>query len=420
MLRYRAHIAVLSAVLAVSSVGAARAEHAVAVLGVEPIDVPEALAQQLTDALRQRAAATGGLRVIQGKDLIEIKMVFGCDGETPACLAQAGKSLGADKLLYGTLKKTNQKGKDLILGLKLLDVKSASVEKFINEPITKRELAAGSVNASASRWFAQLVEVESKPTLTVTSEPPNAAVAVDGQQMGRTPVTLRELSPGTHTIAVSANGKQTATRSVELRSGGTHEVVVTLEPEAVAVTPPSPKPETPSPGIVQPPSERERLSERHTTSHAGRPAKFIALGAVVGAVVAGGVAIYTWRTYSGLEDTAHADLMKVKSGLTNVTDEQAKFFAKPNCNPTSISGPLVDQYKKDCSSGETFANATTALWVVAGALAGAGVISYVIGDRQAAHAAERPRTTAHLIRQSLRVAPVISTQGGGLQAAFEF
>jgi hypothetical protein len=348
-------------------------------------------------------------------------MVFGCDGETPSCMAQAGKSLGADKLLYGTLKKTPQKGKDLVLGLKVLDVKSATVEKFINEPITKRELAAGSVNASASRWFASLIEVESKPTLTVTSEPPNAAVAVDGQPMGRTPVTLRELSPGTHTIAVSANGQKTAIRTVELRSGGTHEVAVTLEPESVAIAPAANPPmESPGPGIVQSPSERERLREKPASSHAGRPAKFIALGAVVGAVVAGGVAIYTWRTYSGLEDTAHADLLKVKAGLPTVTDEQAKFFAKPNCNPSGLSGAAVDQYKKDCSSGETYAAATTALWVVAGALAGAGVISYVIGDRQAAHAAERPRTTAHIIRQSLRVAPILSTQGGGLTAAFEF
>ena len=76
-----------------------------AVLGLESIDVPEPLAQQLTDALRQRAAATAGVRLVQGKDLIEIKMVFGCDGELPACMAQAGKALGADKLLYGTVKK---------------------------------------------------------------------------------------------------------------------------------------------------------------------------------------------------------------------------------------------------------------------------------------------------------------------------
>ena len=52
-----------------------------------------------------------------------------------------------------------------------------------------------------------------------------------------------------------------------------------------------------------------------------------------------------------------------------------------------------------------------------GALAAAGVVSFVIGDRQAAKAKEK---SASVMRQTLRIAPVFSTQGGGLTAAFEF
>src|SRR5258706_7542148 len=105
MRRYRSPRArwICGAAMLVAAAGVARAEPSVAVLGIEPVDVPDASAVQLTDALRQRAAATGGVRLVQGKDLVEMKMIFGCDGETPACMAQAGKSLGADKLLYGTL-----------------------------------------------------------------------------------------------------------------------------------------------------------------------------------------------------------------------------------------------------------------------------------------------------------------------------
>src|SRR5437764_831142 len=92
---------ILAALIALSVASTAQAaDVSVAVLGLEPVDVPEPLAQQLTDALRQRAASTGGVRMVQGKDLIEVKMVFGCDGELPACMAQAGKTLGAEKLLY--------------------------------------------------------------------------------------------------------------------------------------------------------------------------------------------------------------------------------------------------------------------------------------------------------------------------------
>src|SRR5437763_15661777 len=98
MPRYSSIFAALIALLVASSAQAA--DVSVAVLGLEPVDVPEPLAQQITDALRQRAASTAGLRMVQGKDLLEIKMVFGCPEELPACMAQAGKALGADQLRY--------------------------------------------------------------------------------------------------------------------------------------------------------------------------------------------------------------------------------------------------------------------------------------------------------------------------------
>src|SRR5438874_7464330 len=130
MPRYSTILAALGVLLAAPPAVAAP-DVSVAVLGLEPVDVPEPLAQQLTDALRQRASSTGGVRMVQGKDLIEVKMVFGCDGELPACMAQAGKTLGAEKLLYGTVKKGASKT-TVTVAPKLLDVKTAVVEKFVN------------------------------------------------------------------------------------------------------------------------------------------------------------------------------------------------------------------------------------------------------------------------------------------------
>src|SRR3954468_12883759 len=77
-----------------------------AVLGFEPLEgVPEALAADITDAVRQRVAATKEYQLLQGKDLVEVKLVFACPDEAPACLSQAGKSLGASKLIFGNVKK---------------------------------------------------------------------------------------------------------------------------------------------------------------------------------------------------------------------------------------------------------------------------------------------------------------------------
>jgi hypothetical protein len=413
-------IVIAMSLLAAPAVSRA-AEATIAVLGVEPIDVPDALAHQVTDALRQRAAATAGIKVLQGKDLVEIKMVFGCDGEAPACMAQAGRSLGADKLLFGSLKKAGGKNKDssVVVALKLLDVKTQVVEKFVNETVNKREIAAGNVSGSAGKWFAALVEVDVRPTLTVTSDPVNAAVAIDGQPMGRTPITLRDLTAGAHTIAISHSGRITATRTVELRPGGTHEIAVSLDPEQGA--PPVAKlPETrPNPLIgqpgVTPPTEKP-------VGHPGRTAKILALTTLAGAVVAGSVAIYTWRTYEDLQSAARNDLLMIRDQTANPTAEQRAFYDQPSCDiPQSFSGaPSFGSYNEKCDSGKTYTAATTALWVVAGGLAATSVILYVVGDRQAAKAKAEKKTAARLMQQSLRIAPVVSSQGGALSASFEF
>ena len=96
------------------------------------------------------------------------------------------------------------------------------------------------------------------------------------------------------------------------------------------------------------------------------------------------------------------------------------FFMNPSCTvPADLAGSAgATKFHNDCSSGNNYANATTGLWVATGALAAAGVVSFVIGDRQAARAKER--NSAALLKQTLRVAPVFSTRGGGLTAAFEF
>jgi hypothetical protein len=397
---------------------ATAAEVNVAVLGIEPIDVPEPLAQQLTDALRQRAQATAGVHMVQGKDLIEVKMVFGCDGETPACMAQAGKSLGTDKLLYGTLKKGGTKV-NVIVTLKLLDVKSQIVERFVNDTVPKRELAGTNVNASAARWFAQLLEIEAKPTLTVTSDPPGGSVSVDGTTYGKTPVTLRDLAPGVHSVSVAMAGRQTASRNVELKPGGTHDLALTLEPEA---PPPVAQKEAPPPAIAPPPLTPPPATTTKRAAHPGRAATIAGVALLGAAVVSGGVLIYTYKSYSDLQNTANQDL----KGLQPTVPSDRSFFLNPDCNPpaTVTSSPTspgaLGRYKNDCSQGSNLATASTALWIGTGVLAAGGIAAIIVGQVQAAKARKERASGVSLLRQTLRVAPVFTTSGGGVSAAFEF
>lgn len=419
MRRYLTLLALL-AVLSPARRVLAAPDVSIAVLGLEPVEIPEPLAQQLTDALRQRAAATSGVRVLPGKDLIEIKMVFGCNGELPACMANAGKVLGADKLLYGTIKKGSSKN-NVTVTLKLLDVKTAVVEKFVDDTVSKRELAGANIAGSAGRWFAQLLQVEARPTLTVTSEPTGATVTVDGAAAGRTPVTLRDLTPGPHSVVLSMSGRHPVTRNIELRAGASQEVNAALEAVAPAVAHhPAPPPPEPVPLV------RATPAAPPPSDHPGRTAKILG-GALFGAgVLAGVVAIVTWSQWDGrfggsYEQAARKDLQGFSGAMLD--DNEVAFLKNPSgCSvPGSLAAKNPAQaakYHDDCNTGKTLADTTTAMWITAGALAAGGVISFIIGQRQGAHAKER--RTLGVMRQTLRIAPVFSSRGGGVTAAFEF
>ena len=62
--------------------------------GVAPSQTPQATSQAPVPASAK------------ARDLVEVKLVFSCPDEAPSCMAQAGKSLGASKLIFGSVKKS--------------------------------------------------------------------------------------------------------------------------------------------------------------------------------------------------------------------------------------------------------------------------------------------------------------------------
>jgi hypothetical protein len=400
-------------VLVASASRAWAADDALAILGIDSLDVGEALGTQLTEALRHRAAETPGVRLLPGKDLIEMKMVFGCDGEAPACLAQAGRSLGADRLLYGSIKRTDG-GRGIVIALKLLDVRELAVVKTFAETLPKKGLTQATVAAAAARGFAQLVVPPQTGGIAVASQPSDAQVTLDGNPVGRTPLKLKDLHPRSYTVGVQIDGYEPQTKVIDVTAGGneTWNARLTLKPR---LEPPPVGLVSPPPEIVPPPVEEPRR-----VRHPGRPLMYTALGLASGAVVAGAVAIYTWRQYLSFEDSAHNNLYALKPQAG--TAAQRIFYGKPTCTtPPGVmaSDPHAQAYLSNCRSGGNYAAATTGLWVSAGVLATAGIVSFVIGQtlENKATKAEQERRG---LRQSLRLLPAVSTQGGGLSASFEF
>ncbi len=212
------------------------------VLGLEPAaGAPEAVATAVTEALRQRVAGAPGYRLVPGKDLVEVKLVFSCADEAPACMTQAAQSIGSAKIIFGNVQPV---GTDAFLvTLKLLDAGRGVVESWTSEQITKAQAAPMGLRAPVQKWFAALTGQAQPGTIKVTGGVVGGSVWLDGAQaglLGSDGLTLAGVAAGPHQITVSKSGYEKWERTVNLASGATEKVQVQLKAiEGSAGAPPA-------------------------------------------------------------------------------------------------------------------------------------------------------------------------------------
>jgi len=72
-------------------------------------------------------------------------------------------------------------------------------------------------------------------SLRVTSEPAGAHVFIDGVERGQTPLTVSDLSPGSHTVRLAAAGYAERSDTVEVEPGGQAELSWRLSPSKVGL-----------------------------------------------------------------------------------------------------------------------------------------------------------------------------------------
>jgi hypothetical protein len=216
---------------------AAAADVPIAVLGIEATEAPDALAASLTDALRQRVTATKGFRLVPGRDLVEVKLVFSCPDEAPSCMAQAGKSLGASKLIFGSVKKSITDR--FLVTLKLLDANRGVVDAFVAEEITKAQSTGAAIRGPVQKWFGTLTGQGGAGTIKVRSDVIGGAVALDGNPsgvMGTDDMLLSGIAPGKHEVVITKSGYEPARKEVTVASGeiAPVDIKMTRSPAAAA------------------------------------------------------------------------------------------------------------------------------------------------------------------------------------------
>ncbi len=409
-------------------------ELSVGILGLDAVEVPEATAQAVTDVLRQRAARMPGIRIMPGsKELVELKLIFGCMDENPACLAVAGKSLGADRLLYGSVRRAPG-GPGYTVVLKQLDVRKGQVDRFISDvmPVSALEGKGIELSGLVRRWLDVLLLSELHGGLRITSEPDGAEVVLDGTPIGKTPIELKNVPTGSHMSSISYPGYAQAVRTFEVKGGLLHEMTVTLGHRWQHDV-----------SLVPVPHNADSGHNEH--NDLGRPFKLASYFLVGAAAIAGGVAIYTWRTYSGDETAARSALDVLQMNLPGASADVNAFLRSPDrlssCNPPHELGAAAQrttegtmayqEYLDRCQHGNTYAGATTGLVATMGSLALLGVVSYIIGERKShggekthpddAYSGRKEQRSSWLYTPKLRaISPVIGRSGGGVDLSFQF
>jgi hypothetical protein len=426
MRKLRALVALL-VLLAVPAV--ARAEMSIAVLGFEAIEVPEDLANQMTLALRARAAHAK-LRVVAGKPLVEMKLVFGCLDEAPACMSQIGASLGAEKLLYGAIRKSRT---GYSVTLKFLDVSKARVENEQTFQLVKGDTRDVSLRVHADRWFVAVTGLKATGTLKITPSVSGAKVFVDdvvvGISSGLEPVVAGDLRPGKHEIVVVATKYKRFAAAVRVGPGETLEINAQLDRDEDLVGPVGPTGPT---GIVAPTGTTSETPGRNA-----RIAAWTTGGASLAAFVAAIAGSFTVRS---LNNRKQAEMVRGCSApapdmacLRYLKDTCGDSTIGPECrfnvpgndacaaaafpDPDGSNQPRNARVASLCKQGKAWATAQWVLYPIGAAFAAASGYFFWTGYT-GKKPVEKERATAARLR--LRLEPVVGPTITAFTASLEF
>ena len=371
-----------------------------AVLGIEALEgVPDNVAAEITDALRQRVAANRDYQLLQGKDLVEVKLVFACPDEAPACLSQAGKSLGASKLIFGNVKKT---GADYQITLKLLDVSRAVVESFETDTIPARRADANALRQAAPTWLAKL-SGKQNGTISVRANFSGAAVSLDGTRVGVTgtaPVVVSDVAAGKHEVAVEKSGYTTTKQEFSLAAGQSLPLTLDLSPVSVEVAKPEGSGEA-GLGPMPPPEDNS-----HTTAKVGFWV------AVAGTAVSAALAVHFGLDVRDInQQLDQYRRFSCTSSATGLCDDKGASAQPLTAAQKSTVSDKTDTGNRDQALQWVFVGVGGAFAIAGGYLLYKGYLSSDGGDGGSHGSASN---------HGLRIFPTASASAGGIVAEFDF
>jgi hypothetical protein len=400
---------ILTVTLASGSAQAGPDDPATAVLGLETQDVAPRLADEIAELLRQNVASSHDLRLGAGRDLVELKLVFSCADEGSACMAQAGRSLNVDRLIYGSIKRS---GDGYVVWLKLFDVKREKIESWVSETVPKERLAGAALKPIVTRWFYKLRgRGADMGTLRISAEVAGAVVSLDGVPAGATsdkPVVLTEVPAGRHDVTLAKPGYGPTSQTVSIAAGQVLDLKVELR-------------ESPSGALghgkpVIQLSEAEagagKGSERDSQRGPGaayRVAFWVSLAA--GVASAGGALKFGLDVKNVNQDLDPYRRYPCTTSPTGICNAAAAPATPLTAAERSAAASLTDKGNRDHALQ----------WVCIGVGSALGIASgYFLYKGYLSSEEERSTGESSMVQGGLRIFPAASASSGGVLAEFDF
>jgi TolB-like protein len=362
----------------------ARAEDtSVVVLGLRSLEGDDEFANSMTDALRTAARSVRGWRVLErAVSMAQMTLAHNCDDINAGCLSEIARGLQADRVVFGTVRRTAGRSKfDYEVTASLFNNSTHSTVGTETQTVARNDAKHTRMLASQAQFIMSHLAASdaSSGRLTVEVNVLSAEVHMDGQLIGQTQdgkLHMDTLSPGEHTLEVTAPGHDAHKEIVHVGGGDQSTVVVTLSrahhESDVATSPDS------VPLDALPAPERSSLAWLGYT--------LIGVGAA--SAIGWGASMYMieFQYNRDLTYQEYKNNYKFMSG-----DACDRALSGQDAGGALTAGELAD-FQGRCRSGRTF---QTLQWVFLGAaVVTAGLGAYVLiselGHGDGAQAARKP------------------------------
>jgi hypothetical protein len=314
-------------------------------------------------------------------------------------MSQAGKTMGADKLIFGNVKLS---GSDYLVTLKLLDVNRGVIESFMADALPRARAEPSALRSMAPGWLAKL-SGKGGGAIRVRSNLAGAAVSLDGTRVGTTgpePVIIADVAPGRHEVAVEKSGYTTTKQEFTLAAGQSLPLSLTLSPVSVEVARPN---TAAGGGLLGGGNEEPPDHESHTMTRTGF---WIA---VVGTVASASLALKFGLDIKDINNQLDAyRRFPCTTSMTGYCDGNGKGVNMTlTTEEKTQSANLTSTGNRDQLLQWVFVGFTGAFAIASGVLLYKGYLSTEEGSKSASN-------------HGLRLFPTASASAGGILAEFDF